>query len=456
MLAGRVSHVDAAPIDRWVLAFNIILATATGVLSSMASLTQIRSKGFVGVTHQGGRSITGRTRLHQGLLATEVAAVVVLVSTTALLCQTLWNLYHSKRGFDADRVVIAGVMPGMSGTIPELQTRTLTFFDRVVDQIGRLPGVESVAAASTVPLSGPTIGLTGVSITGRPLERGKGGSVSVAVVTPGYFTTMRNTVLAGRDFSPQDRSDRERVAVVNEAFVRALASAMPLVGTPIRAGRSQLTVIGIVEDTPDTSLRQPARPFIYVPLAQTIGGSFVFGRLTLLVRARAGDPAALIPSVRAGVWALGHEIVIDEATTMDERLAAAVRAERNSALLFALLAGIALFVAVAGVYGVVAYSVAQKTREIGIRIALGARRRQVVGHIVRQLVWPLTLGIATGLAAAVGATHAVASVLFEIEPTDGLTYAATVLVVGSTALVAAWIPARHAARIDPVTALRAE
>ena len=267
---------------------------------------------------------------------------------------------------------------------------------------------------------------------------------------------MRNRLTAGRDFSRLDLPARDRVAIVNEAFVRALASAQPLVGARIQFGRLPLTVVGIVEDTPDTSLRQPASAFVYIPLAQSVGREFVFGHLTILARARGGDPAALITGVREAVWGLGHDIVIDEVHTMDERLAAAVRTERDSAVLFGLLAAIALLVAVAGVYGVVAYSVSQRTREMGIRIALGASHRQVVGEIVRESVWPLAIGIAMGLAGAVAAGHAIASLLFDIRPTDPPTYMATALALSLTALTAAYIPARRAARVDPIVALRAE
>jgi ABC-type antimicrobial peptide transport system permease subunit len=227
-------------------------------------------------------------------------------------------------------------------------------------------------------------------------------------------------------------------------------------GTQIQFGRSRLTVIGIVEDTPDTSLREPAHPFVYFPIAQSVGNQFVFGRLTILVRARNGNQAALAPAVRDAVWSLGHDVVIDEVSTMDERLAAAVRTEHDSAVLFGLLAAIALVVAVAGVYGVVAYSVSQRTREIGIRTALGASHRQVVAGIVRESAWPVVIGIGMGMVTAVVATRALASALFEIRPTDAPTYLVTALALSLTALTAAWVPARGAARVDPVTALRAE
>jgi putative ABC transport system permease protein len=455
-LTPRVSYVEQLPIDWSVLVFNAVLATAAGALTGLVSLVAIRRSGVPGANLGADRTVTGRTRLRRALLALEVAVAFVLVLTAALLSRTLWNLNHSKSGFDSDRVVTAGVMPGMSGTIPEIQHLASAFFDRVTEQIGRVPGVESVAAASSVPLSGSTISMSGVSIIGRPPVAGSGRSVSVAAVTPGYFATMRIRLTAGRDFSRLDVADRERVAIVNEAFVRVLASEPRLLGSQIQFGRSALTVIGIVGDTLDTSLRQPAHAFVYIPLAQTVGSQFAFARLTILARSRTGDLATLLPTMREAIWTLGQNIVIDEDTTMNERLAAAVRSERDSAVLFGLLAAIALLTAIAGVYGVVTYSVSQRTREMGVRIALGATSRQIVREVVRESAWPVAIGIATGLGGAIVAAHAVANILFGVEPTDPASYVATALALSLTALTAAWIPARHAACVDPVTALRVE
>jgi predicted permease len=457
MLAERVPHVGAIHIDWWVLAFGGILAVVVGLLSGLASIMTLRSVGVAGALgYGGGRSITSRMALRRGLLTAEVSVTCVLVVTAALLSQTLWNLYHSKRGFEGDRILTAGVMPNMSGTIPEIQHLTSTFFSDLVQQIASLPGVESAAAASTVPLGQPAVGMSGVSVVGQATSSSGGESVSVAAVTPGYFATMGIRVLAGRDFGREDSTGGERVAIVNDALRRQIAPGQPLVGARINFGRYPLAVIGIAEDTPDRSPRQPARPCVYIPLNQSIGSSFAFGRLTILARTQRANPATLLPAVRHAIWALGNDIVIDEVATMNERVAASVRTERNSALLFGLLAGIALVVAVTGVYGVVAYSVVQRTREIGLRIALGARHWQVVGDVVRASAWPVAVGIAIGLCGAAVATRAVANVLFETRPINPPIFAAAALVLGVTALAAAWIPARRAARIDPVTALRAE
>ena len=457
MVAERVPHVGTIPIDWRVLAFSAVLASLVGVVCSMASIMSLRSVGVAAsLTHGSGRSITSRMGLRRSLLIAEVAATFILVVTAALLSQTLWNLYHSKLGFNGDRILTAAVAPSMSGTIPEVQHIASTFFSDLTERIARLPGIEAAAAASTIPLEHAAFGMSGVSVVGQATNASRGSSVSVAAVTPGYFATVGTSLLAGRDFGRGDSKGSERVAIVNDALRRQVAPNAPLVGTRINFDRFPLTVIGIAEDTPDASPRQPARPMVYIPLDQSIGSSFAFGRLTILARAQRERPATLLPALREAVWAISNDIVIDEDVTMSERMAASVRTESNSALLFGLLAAIALLVAMAGVYGVVAYSVVQRTREIGLRIALGARQSQVIAEIVRASAWPVGLGMVIGLCGTAIATRAIASTLFETRPMNPAILGATAFVVAITAIAAAWVPAQRAARIDPVTALRAE
>jgi predicted permease len=455
LVAERVPYVGAIPVDRWVLLFDAAIAVLVGVLSGLASVVTIRSGRFASISSVGAaRTVTSRMHLRRGILVLEVALTFVLVVTSALLLRTLWNLYHANRGFDGAQVITAGVMPNMSGTIPAMQPRLSAFFELVTQRVMQLPGVTSAAAASEVPLDGAGMGMA-VSLAGQPATVTPL-QTPVATVTPRYFATIGTPVLAGRDFQATDVDGAERVAIVNETLRRALAPDRALVGDRLTFGKVQLTIVGVVEDTPTTSLREPAQPFIFIPLSQMAGTSFAWGRLVLLARTQGVDPASLRPAIRQAVWALGSDIVINQEATMGDRLDASMRTERTTTLLLSCLGGIALVLAIAGVYGVVAYSVVQRTREIGVRIALGAGRGHVIGSIVRTSMRPVALGIAIGAALAIVATRAVASLLFHVTPTDVRVFALTAAVVAATGLMAAWIPARRAARIDPVSTLRAE
>lgn len=455
LIAERVPYVDAIPIDRWVLLFDAAMAVLVGVLSGLASAVTIRSGRFASISSVGAaRTITSRMHLRRGILVVEVALTFVLVVTSALLLRTLWNLYHADRGFDGAHVTTAAVEPNMSGTIPAVQPRLSAFFELVTERVMQLPGVTSAAAASELPLDGAGMSMA-ISLVGRPTPATPL-QTPVATVTPRYFATIGTRVLTGRDFQATDVDGAERVAIVNDTLRRALAPNGTLLGEHLTFGKIQLTVVGIVEDTPTTSLRDPAKPFVFIPLSQMAGTSFAWGRLVLLVRTQGVDRVSLGTAMRQAVWALGSDIIIDREATMGDRLDASIRTERTTTLLLSCLGGIALVLAIAGVYGVVAYSVVQRTREIGVRIALGAGRGHVIGSIVQTSMRPVALGIAIGVALAIFATRAVASLLFHVTPTDVRTFALTAIAVAATGLAAAWIPARRAARIDPVSTLRAE
>jgi predicted permease len=455
LVAERVLYVGTIPVDRWVLLFDATIAVIVGVLSGLASVVTIRSGRFASISSVGaGRTVTSRMHLRRGILVLEVALTFVLVVTSALLLRTLWNLYHANRGFNGAQVVTASVEPNLSGTIPVLQHQASDFFVLATARLMQLPGVTSAAAASQVPLGGASVGMQ-VSLAGQP-ETTVPVQATAATVTPRYFATIGTRVLAGREFLATDVDGGERVAIVNDTLRRALAPSRALLSDRLTFGNVQLTVVGIVEDTPTSSLREPAKPFVFIPLSQMAGTQVAWGRLVLLARTQGIDPASLRPAIRQAVWTLGNDVIIDRETTMGDRLDASIRTERTTTLLLSCLGAIALVLAIAGVYGVVAYSVVQRTREIGVRIALGAGRGHVIGSIIQTSMRPVALGIAIGAALAIVATRAVASLLFHVTPTDVRTFALTAAVVAATGLAAAWIPARRAARIDPVSTLRAE
>jgi predicted permease len=463
-LAGTVPHVEAIGMDWLVLGFNMAVATISGILCGFASLpaiTNIESGAVFNAGRMPGQP--GRSRIRRTLLSAEVAVTFVLVVGAALLAQTLWNLNRKDTGFNAERLLTVRVSPGLPRGLDRSkaapgQAYFARFFSDLVERIGRMPQVASVAAVSNVPLGGASMGLTALSIDGQPAAPPADDSTatSVASITPGYFRTMRTRVVAGREFDRGDRMGSPLVAVVNDAFRRRFAPGRDLVGSRVTYDEHVLTVVGIVEDVPDRSLRNDARPLLFMPLAQMAAGPFGWGQLTLVMRTQDEDPRAIAPAVRREIWAIDRTIVVDELSSMDERVSASVRTERHSAWLFGLFALVTLAIATIGVYGVAAYSIAQRTREIGIRVALGARRRDLSTLVISQTLSSILGGIGVGLIGSFLVTRTIASRLYGVTPLDATTLVGAALVLTSVAVIATYLPAHRAAGADPLAALRAE
>jgi predicted permease len=319
--------------------------------------------------------------------------------------------------------------------------------------------VTSAGAVSLAPLEGVTTGLGGLIVNGRAIA-GSGDRMMtyVGFITPGYLATMGIGLQGGRDFAEPDRLGAPLVAIVNEAFQRRFAPDGRILGARIRSGSGpeEFTVVGITRDVPDSSLRTPPEPLLMAPLAQMPGVHIGWGSLTFALRTDGRDPRQLAPEVRRAIWAIDPSIVITGLVPMTERLAVGVRTERDSALLFGLFALAALLMAAIGVYGVAAFAIAQRTREIGIRVALGAMRTQVRGLVIRQTLMPTLVGIAVGIVAAVALTQLLGSMVYGVAPLDPLTFATAGVVLVAMAITATWAPARRATRIDPLRALRYE
>jgi putative ABC transport system permease protein len=269
---------------------------------------------------------------------------------------------------------------------------------------------------------------------------------------------MRIPVVSGRDFNQGDRLGADLVAIVNEAFQRRFAPNGDIIGARVTSGSGPeaFTIVGVSQDVPDRSLRQAPEPLLIAPLAQMPGVHISWGALTFVLRTAEGDPLRLAPEVRRTIWAINPNIVINEISTMNARVAVAMRAERDSAILFSLFALAGLVMAAIGVYGVAAYTIAQRTKEIGIRVALGAARHDVRRLVLLQTLLPTLLGISVGVAAAAMLTRLVTSMVYGVMPLDPATFAVGAVVLVSVALAATWMPARRAIRIDPLVALRYE
>jgi predicted permease len=462
LLVDRIPYVDAIAIDARVLAFNMAVAAATGMICGLVSLPGVRRVSLATVFDSGAHAVTGRSAVRRMLLSAQTAVTFVLVVGAALFVQTLWSLSAQDRGFDADRLLTVRVSPGLPLDIDRRNPRAgsaffARFFADLEDRLERLPGVTSAGAVSLGPLDGISSGFGNIALNGRVVSP-KDSLIPVAFVTPGYFRTMRTRVTAGRDFSDSDRSGGTLVAIVNETFARRFAPDGDILGARVTSGSGPeaFTIVGVTADVPDRSLRERPDPLLIAPLAQMPDVHIAWGALTLVLRTAGGDPLALAPQVRRTVWAINPDIVITEIATMNARVAGGMRAERDSAILFGLFAVAALVMAAIGVYGVAAYAIAQRTREIGIRVALGAARSEIRRLVVSQTLWPTAIGIAVGLGAAAMLTRLVESMVYGVTPLDPVTFAAGVAVLASVALAATWMPARRAVRIDPLVALRYE
>jgi ABC-type antimicrobial peptide transport system permease subunit len=246
------------------------------------------------------------------------------------------------------------------------------------------------------------------------------------------------------------------VAIVNQAFLRRYAPERNLVGSQLSYDKRILTIVGVVEDVPDRSLRRDAEPVLFTALAQMRAGAFGWAQLTLVIRSRHDELAALRAAVSREIWAVDPNIVIDEVASMDERVAASLKAERHVAILFGVFALAAVAIAAIGVYGVAAFAAAQRTREFGIRIALGAAARDLTRLVMSQTLGPTVAGIAAGLAIAAGITRVIDARLYGVTPLDPTSLIAAAVLLLAAALGANYVPTRRALRVDPVMTLRSD
>ena len=457
LLADRLPHVTTISLDWGVLGFNIAVATITGVLCGLASLTAVGGPNLVAMfSGSAAPTVTGSTGIRRALVSAEVAVTFILVVGAGLMVQTLWSLSQKDRGFEADGLLTVRVSPPYRGSFREAQSFFTNFFIDLTERIATMPEVGSAAAVSVLPFTGTGVGMGNVAVDGYQPPAGDESLVPVAAVSPGYFETMHIALMDGRDFDGRDRIGSEAVVIVNEAFRRRFAPGRDIVGARATFGNLSPIIVGVVGDVPDRSLREPPQPLAFFPLRQMSMHPFSWGQFRLVLRARQADPLALAPEIRRQIWSTDRSIVIDEIATMDERVAVTLRSERDSALLFGLFAVAALLMAAIGVYGVAAYSVAQRTKEIGIRMALGAARHHVTRIVVSQTLWPAVIGIVIGLVGASMLTRFVAAMVYGVTPLDPGTFVASSLLLVIVALAATWAPLRRATHVDPLVALRYE
>jgi predicted permease len=461
-LPADTPRLTDVSIDWRVLLFTAALALLTGILSGLApafqssrtELTESLKSGTRGSTHSAAR------RLRSVLVISELALAVLLVSAAGLLIRSLWALSHVDPGFRPENVLTARISPNQSFCGDP--GRCLSFYRNLVSQTRSLPGVGSAAMISTLPLGG-RIHKRSVSVEGQTPNAGDTEPLLwMSTVTPGYFDLMSIPVLAGREFTEADTSDGARAVILSAETARYLWPNENAVGKHVRLAdqKEWRTVVGIVADVRGYNLRENFPGFMkgafYVPYGRsvTLEDGSIPTAMTLVVRSPLGPK--LEQPIRALVSSLNPEAPVTDVKPMPAILSDASSAPRSVTFLFAAFAGLALVLGVVGIYGVIAFFVGQRTREIGIRMALGAQRRDVLRLVLNEGLSLTLLGIVAGLAAASSLTRFLGTLLYGVSARDPLDFAAVALLFALVALAACYIPSRRAMRVDPMVALRYE
>jgi putative ABC transport system permease protein len=451
-LPADLPRAAGAPIDWRVLLFTAAISIATVLLFSLAPLVLTRRVSAWASLAQGTRIAGGSSsRLRAALVVAQVAVTLVLLVAAGLVAKSLWALVHVPPGFRPDHVLTARL------TLPRAhysdQTRVAAFQRVLFEHLRGLPGVVSTGATAYLPLSGDD-NAWAFFVEGRPpLPVGVYNMAKYRAVSDGYFGAVGMPLDEGRDFAASDTRDAPRVVVINESMANAYWPGERPVGRRLMFnGPPWRTIIGIVGDVRHEALDADLKPEMYVPFAQAPN---VETTPTIVVHT-AIDPAAMASTLRAAVVMADPAIPVDRVRTLDEFLSASVGQPRFRTWLLAALSMLALVMASIGLYGVTNDAVVQRTREFGIRLAVGATAGQVIRVVLGHAAWLLLTGLAIGLAASAALTRTMARLLFGVAPLDGQTFAAVSMLLIAVGCLASYIPARRAARIDPTVALRSE
>jgi predicted permease len=433
-------------VDTNVLIFALAVGIVTTLLSGLFPALRAGNTSPSAGLKDGGSRGAPRLRLGKVLVTAQVGLSIILVVVGGLLCRTLINLYRTDTGFDTDNLLLFTISPLSSLSPPEYKDLE-NFYGAVRQKIAEIPGVRSVALSCRTMLGGQWWNRE-ISISGRS-DKEPHNSMAL-VVSEEYFATMGIKLLQGRDFRATDTEDSQRVAIVNGEFAREFFPGENPLGQFIMADDQQCQIIGLCDNQKYDSLRRDVSPILYLPYLQ-----FRFLYLTCVVRSVL-PPMSLVPAVRQAVADIDRNLPIEKFTTQKLELKESLRLERLFASLCGSLALLALALSCIGLYGLMAYNVARRTGEIGIRKALGARPWDVAWPILREALTLAGIGVAIGLPITLALVRVIRIIFYGIKPYDPLTMIGTVMIIIAVAAMAAWVPARRAAKIDPMEALRYE
>ncbi len=439
-------------LDGTVSLFTVLLTLLTGLLFGLVPMFQATNPLLARELTESARGSTGvrRARLRDGLVVAEVALSVVLLIGAGLMIRSFGSLLAQDVGFSREQVVTMNFnLPGKK--YPN-QSDSQRFFEQLLAGVRTIPGVTAAGGALGLPLAGWQRSQSVEIVGASPPAAGEATVAHYSQISPGYFSAMGIPLLQGRDFSENDRTNTPLVLIVDETFVRKFQLGTNVLGRRVKGIDNGLEseIIGVVRDVKRTDLAAPPAGAMYRSYQQVC-----WGQLTVAIRTPR-DAGELTRAVRAKLDLLDKDLPIENVLTMTQLLASSVAQRKLSVQLLSGFAGVALLLAALGLYGVLAYNVSQRTREIGIRSALGARHGDVIGLVLRQGMKLAGLGVLLGVLSALALTRVLRNLLYEVKPTDPLTFIAVSCLLVAIALFACWLPARRAARVDPMVALRSE
>jgi putative ABC transport system permease protein len=456
IVPADIPRLAQASLDGRVLVFVTAVSALTAFLFGLAPALAGSKFDLVGSLKESGQGHSLRlhqTRTHGALVIGEVAMALVLLASAGLLIRSFISLASADPGFDAHHVLTLRLdSPPHYSHAQQPQ-----FFSDVLGRVRSLPGVRSVSGVFGLPFS-EVDARTGFAIEGQPVAEANRPQTAYVAVEPHYFRTLGIPLEKGRDFTAHDDLASAPVAIINETLARRYFPHQDPIGQRIQPGISNgygkkqplREIVGVVGDVKLHDLAASAGPQCYVPSAQS-----PLGLLTVVVRTD-GDPLSLAPAVRSVVASANKEVTVYNVATLQQLISRSVAAPRFLTLFLGMFASLAVLLAAVGLYGLVSYSVSLRTRELGIRMALGAEKRDVVRMVIGQGLRLTLIGVAIGVAGALALTRFLSSLLYGVKPTDPLTFIAVSLILIAVALVACYIPARRAAKVDPMVALRYE
>jgi len=443
-----IPRLDEIHPDARVIGFTFALSLLTVALLGIIPAWQASRVNLNAALKEGGRSATRGQGLRSVLVVAEIALTLVLLVGAGLLVRSLIRLQNVKLGFNPDRVLTMRV--SLLESKYKERRQVADFYQQAVARIESLPGVQSATVISSPPLIRWANTSTTFEIEGQPAEPGRAPTVYYRLISPDFFRTMEIPLVKGRAFTALDSRDAPSVTIINEGFARRYFAGADPIGKKIIVGRTTREVVGIAANVRHRTLEAEEELEMYVPHAQNPRGTVMLAIRT------ASDPNALTAAVQKAIWQSDPDAAVSSVATMERVLADVMAPPRFNALLLGFFSVAALLLAAVGIYGVMSYTVTQNTREIGIRMALGAGRADVLKLVIGQGLTLGLVGVGIGLAAAAALTRFASRLLFEVSATDPLTFSGIAVLLLIVALVACWLPARRATTVDPMIALRYE